>query len=112
MGTYIYMDFTYGGFGSNWNGMLAVLLAKFKANTPWAYWLLKSGDSYLVEHNLVEGRDQIWSDNANGEGTNWLGLQIMLVRDKLSGQRKWTDFIESVLDTANNGMPFNDEKRE
>eukprot|EP00971_Amphidinium_carterae_P233561 4635160-Amphidinium_carterae.1 len=31
------------------------------------------------------GRDGIWSNNQNGSGKNWLGMQLMLVRDKLAG---------------------------
>lgn len=26
---------------------------------------------------------QIWSDNLDGSGQNWLGLQLMLIRDQL-----------------------------
>jgi len=43
--------------------------------------LIATGDLYLVEHNAVYGRDLVWSDNSDGSGTNWLGLQCMLFRD-------------------------------
>jgi len=91
-------DFTYGGFGSNWAGMLAVLSAKFRPGAPWTESLLKTGDAFLLEHNSVAGRDKVWSDNHDGEGTNWLGMQLMLVRDRLSGQSSWTAYISRLVD--------------
>jgi len=91
-------DFTYGGKGSNWKGMLAVLEAKFAPNSALASELVGTGDAYLLEHNSVKGRDQVWSDNYDGEGTNWLGLQLMLVRERLSGDKRWTSWLKDLID--------------
>jgi len=102
-------DFTYGGFGSNWAGMLAVLEAKFRPGSAMADALLLTGDAFLLEHNAVMGRDKIWSDNENGEGTNWLGMQLMLVRDQLSGQQLWTNYVAGLVDTSN-GKPHSKEQ--
>jgi len=93
-------DLSFGGFGSDWAGMLAVLRAKFQAGTPCAAALVKTGDAFLLQHNTAEGSDVVWSDNRNGEGANWLGLQLMLVRDSLSGGGYWTSFVEGLIDTS------------
>jgi len=90
-------DFTYGGFGSNWAGMRAVLDAKFRPRSPLAEALLRTGDSFLLEHNSVHGRDKVWSDNKDGSGTNWLGLQLMLLRDQLSGSARWTAYLSGLV---------------
>mmetsp|Transcript_99946 Transcript_99946/g.214037 ORF Transcript_99946/g.214037 Transcript_99946/m.214037 type:complete len:752 (-) Transcript_99946:113-2368(-) len=91
-------DITYGGYGGGWRGMLAVLKAKFGAGTVMAEALLRTGDAFLLEHNAVEGRDKVWSNNHDGEGKNWLGLQLMLIRDRLSGQDAWTRYAGVFLD--------------
>ena len=91
-------DFTYAGDGSNWAGMMAVLEAKFKPGSPMAQALKMTGDSFLLEHNSVHGRDIIWSNNNDGTGTNWLGLQLMLLRDRLTGATAWTKWIEAQID--------------
>ena len=38
----------------------------------------------------------IWSDNHNGTGCNWLGLQLMLLRDELRGCRgpSWQSWLQ------------------
>ena len=103
-------DFTYGGYGSNWDAMYAVLKAKFSANSEMERMLLGTADAYLLEHNAVVGRDKIWSDNGNGDGSNWLGLLLMLLRDELRDTRtssSWTAFIEAAIDTKT-GAPRND----
>jgi len=97
-------DFTYAGFGTNWRGMWAVLQAKFRPGSRTAAALLGTGDSFLLEHNSAAGRDAVWSDNCDGEGTNWLGLQLMLLRDQLSGRRAWTDYIAELVD-RDSGTP-------
>jgi len=91
-------DFTYGGHGNNWKGMLSVLKQKFTPGSMMAEKLKQTGDNLLLEHNSVPGRDTVWSDNSDGSGTNWLGLQLMLVRDQLTGQSSWTDFAVSQID--------------
>jgi hypothetical protein len=92
-------DWTYGGYGNNWKAMLAVLQQKFSPGSPLAEKLKQTGDAFLLEHNAVSGRDQVWSDNCDGFGTNWLGLQLMLVRDTLTGRSAWTTFILSQVDS-------------
>jgi len=97
-------DFTYAGFGTNWRGMWAVLQAKFKPGSQMAAALLSTGDSFLLEHNSTRGRDMVWSDNCDGEGTNWLGLQLMLLRDQLSGRCGWTNYLNGLID-QDSGTP-------
>merc|ERR1719160_1458437 len=87
-------DRSYGGYGSNWAGMMAVLSAKFKEGSLMAEALKATGDAFLLEHNSVQGRDGVWSDNNDGTGQNWLGLQLMLVRDRLTGLNEWTNWID------------------
>lgn len=36
---------------------------------------------FLLEHNETT-RDDTWSDNYNGTGSNWLGLQLMIIRER------------------------------
>ncbi|CAK0819037.1 unnamed protein product [Prorocentrum cordatum] len=93
-------DLTYSGYGSNWNAMLAVLKIKFARGSRLADDLRNTNDAFLLEHNPVSGRDNIWSDNSDGSGTNWLGLQLMLVRDDLrsghvqdKSERSWSVWI-------------------
>lgn len=86
-------DFTYGGYGSNWAAMRAVLTSKF-SHEPLRSLLLKTSDAFLLEHNTVTGRDDIWSDNYDGTGQNWLGLQLMWLRDEISGRNEWTRFFQ------------------
>jgi hypothetical protein len=61
--------------------------------------LLLTDDAYLLEHNSKSGRDFLWSDNQDGEGQNWLGLQLMLLRDELrrlkGGSTNWTTYIQN-----------------
>ena len=78
--------------------MWAVLKAKFSPRTRMAERLLMTGDAYLLEHNSTSGRDFLWSDNQDGEGQNWLGLQLMLLRDELrrsaGKSMDWTGYIQ------------------
>mmetsp|Transcript_11536 Transcript_11536/g.24227 ORF Transcript_11536/g.24227 Transcript_11536/m.24227 type:complete len:843 (-) Transcript_11536:74-2602(-) len=91
-------DLTYAGFGSDWKGMLAVLDAKFRPGSDMAKELLRTRDAFLLKHNSVKGCDGIWSDNWDGEGANWLGLQLMIIRDRLAGQDKWASWIANLID--------------
>ena len=75
--------------------MWAVLEAKFCRGSEMATALLRTRDAFLLEHNSIQGRDNVWSDNADGEGTNWLGMQLMLLRDNLLGKQIWTSWIET-----------------
>eukprot|EP00928_Gymnodinium_smaydae_P067803 TRINITY_DN5079_c0_g1_i1.p1 TRINITY_DN5079_c0_g1~~TRINITY_DN5079_c0_g1_i1.p1 ORF type:complete len:388 (-),score=68.88 TRINITY_DN5079_c0_g1_i1:76-1239(-) len=108
-------DMSYGGYGSNWKGMLAVLRLKFKAGTACAQALCATGEAFLLEHNEVSGRDKVWSDNQEGDGTNWLGLQLMLIRDELNNatghEASWTAFFRSRLNLET-GCPCNNQWQE
>lgn len=46
-------DFTYGGYGSNWRAMRAVLETKFSEGSELAGLLLGTGAAFLLEHNEV-----------------------------------------------------------
>jgi hypothetical protein len=65
--------------------MLDVLLCKVAQHPEIAEWLLATGIAYLVEHNLVKGRDAFWSDDSDGAGQNMLGKLWMQVRSSLGG---------------------------
>jgi len=106
-------DFTYGGIGNNWQGMLTVLHQKFnpKKNRLFTSALQSTGDAFLLEHNSVRGRDNVWSDNNDGEGKNWLGVMLMLLRDELTGKTGWTDYVYSFMDPPT-GAPLNPEREQ
>jgi len=103
-------DFTYGGNGNNWLGMLAILRKKFQEGSEMAEALKMTGDNYLLEHNERSGRDKVWSDNLDGTGTNWLGLQVMILREELQHEQEkassWTKFVEPLLDVEGSGAPY------
>merc|ERR1712176_401978 len=101
-------DFTYAKHKNNWMGMYAVLKAKFARGTEMWRALEATGDTYLLEHNSHNGRDVQWSDNSDGTGTNWLGLQLMLIRDEFSGKSGWTDWARRLLDFEE-GKPRDEE---
>jgi predicted NAD-dependent protein-ADP-ribosyltransferase YbiA (DUF1768 family) len=97
----------FDGRGSNWLAMWEVLLQKFK-NTKMQNLLLKTGDAFLLEHNPRKltgrnrkGRDVVWSDDWDGEGRNWLGALLMLLRDYLRKQRGepplWEDYLAQIF---------------
>lgn len=80
---------SFGKYRSNWNAMLKVLAAKFSSPQMLKY-LLQTRDAFLLEHNSVLDRDKVWSNNSDGEGWNWLGLQLMLIREERRGSGPWT----------------------
>ncbi|CAJ1386246.1 unnamed protein product [Effrenium voratum] len=80
-------DFSYAGHGSNWAAMRHVLIHKFQ-DSELCQMLLATGNSILLEHS-PSPREGIWSDNCDGTGQNWLGLQLMLLREELRS----TDFV-------------------
>ncbi|CAE7583796.1 unnamed protein product [Symbiodinium sp. CCMP2592] len=86
-------DFEYAGFGSNWKAMASVLEVKFAPGTLMAELLDLTGDAFLLEHNEIPGRDCIWSDNQQGDGLNWLGLQLMLLREQPRKSRFWSAWL-------------------
>ena len=85
--------------------MLAVLQAKFQPGTWMEKALLATGDAFLLEHNSVTGRDNVWSDNHDGTGSNWLGLQLMLLRGTLNPKSSLLQWIDSQID-RNSGQPW------
>jgi hypothetical protein len=93
-------DATYCGFGTNAAAMVAVLQSKFAPGTNLAKRLLETGDAFLLEHNVREGRDRFWSDNKVGDGANWLGATLMVIRDRLqlvgTGTGGWSTFINTA----------------
>jgi len=98
-------DPEHGGYGTSWKAMLAVLKAKFKVNTPLGNALEKTGDDFLLCHSSDHDPNATWSDGANGQGTNWLGMQLMLIRSNRTGWKRWTTFIQSQVDTLT-GRPL------
>jgi len=105
-------DEKFNGFFSSWNAMSAVLKSKFEKD-PMKSALLRTGDAFLVEHNDVVGRDLTWSNNGDGTGKNWLGMLLMLTRDKLRGidpiksPHSWSHYISNHIDTYR-GTPKSD----
>jgi hypothetical protein len=106
-------NFQYAGFGSEWAGMLATLRAKFSPGSESAELLVSTGDNFLLFHHSAHsasGVDQIWSNSSNGEGKNWLGLQLMIVRDvlrqpafldeRLNTSARWTKFLGTLIDLS------------
>merc|ERR1712113_744043 len=79
--------------------MLAVLRAKFTQSKSCLNALLRTDDAYLLAHSGIAGRDRVWTDNAVGDGRNWLGLQLMLIRDEMwmrnGGPSTWTQYIQN-----------------
>ena len=40
--------------------------------------------------------DMVWSDNHDGSGKNWLGLQLMLLRDQIRGEERWSSWLKQL----------------
>lgn len=78
-------DFKSSGYPNSWQVMYAVLRGKFQCQKM-AQALLSTEEAFLLEHNSSGSRDNIWSNGGDGTGTNWLGLQLMLVRNELRSQ--------------------------
>ena len=104
-------DDTYSGYGCAWRAMRAVLAAKFRPQTALAASLVGTGDAFLLAHAHAPAKEGVWSDGCDGEGTNWLGLQLLLLRDSLSGESRWTDFLAAMLDLET-GLPRNADAAE
>lgn len=103
-------DPSWGGFGNSWRMMIAILRKKFTSTATLAAALISTGDAYLVEHQEGYDSDNTWSDFCDGSGSNWLGLNLMRVRDELvsadSGARvgsNWTTFIDTAYDPSSGG---------
>lgn len=94
-------DLTFTGLGSAWQAMLTVQRARFASSSQLAAALLGTGDAFLIEHSgPSSARDLVWSGSITGDGPNWLGMQLMLVRDELvqasGGRASWTPYIRNV----------------
>lgn len=100
-------DLTYGGRGSNWAAMWDVHWAKF-SSPKMREALRRTGDAFLLEHNNKAGKDSLWSDNFDGTGTNWRGLQLMLLRDQLTETGKWTAWLSKRMDLRS-GRAYNSD---
>ena len=67
-----------------------------KVGTSVAQASLDTQDAFIFEFTGSQGLDNTLSDDCTGDGKNWLGLQLMLVRDELgrkSGDGSWTEYI-------------------
>mmetsp|Transcript_74106 Transcript_74106/g.234041 ORF Transcript_74106/g.234041 Transcript_74106/m.234041 type:complete len:509 (+) Transcript_74106:95-1621(+) len=94
-------DFTYAGFGSAWRGMFAVLSAKFRPSSCWALALLRTGDAFLMEQASGGRSGRARNSSAASDSTdteNKLGIQLMVIRDRLSGESRWTEYLASLID--------------
>jgi len=103
-------DRKYDGRGSMWKAMFEVLAVKFRVGTAAAAALEMTGDDFLLCHSCEEGLDVVWSNNHIGNGMNWLGMQLMLMRSSRTGFRRWAQFIESNFDITT-GQPLDNEAR-
>jgi len=107
-------DATCVGYGNEWLASLAVLLAKFD-QASCAKALLSTGDAFLVDVRGF-GDDSFvpngeWSKcftSGDGAAGNQLGMQLMLIRDWISGRGGWTPFIEHLIDVRT-GRPHDVE---
>jgi len=96
-------DPTFAGYGGAWSAMLAVLGAKFSAETMAAQALLSTEDAFLLaraDGAEASGSERIWSDGGDGEGGNRLGLMLLLARDGLSGRCGWTTYLQGLFDLS------------
>lgn len=82
---------------NSWRAMRAVLEAKFAPNSAVAAVLLKSGDAFLLDTGEALQSDPPLEDMPE----NWIGLLLMIVRDKLSKSTAWTEYIQNVCDLEN-----------
>ncbi|CAE8604861.1 unnamed protein product [Polarella glacialis] len=103
-------DFGSSGFRNSWQAMFAVLRCKFNPGSECAKALVSTDRALLLEHNSCRCRDALWSDNGDGTGLNWLGLQLILIRDELRCQQEgcsgsWTLFLRQEFDLLS-GQPL------
>ena len=91
-----------------WDSMYNVLKSKF-ANQPLYNMLQNTNNSFIVEHNIVKGRDTRWSDDFDGTGLNWMGLLLMIIRDKarLPKNQYWTLWIKKHINIYNGSPKHN-----
>ena len=82
--------------------MLAVLRAKFQ-DPELAQKLLRTGNAFLLEHSSHPGKECVWSDGFDGSGSNWLGLQLMMVRALLCEEHAVWLWLQEVADRRRAG---------
>jgi len=86
-----------------WQTMIEVLESKFKEHTC-RLLLLHTGDSFLVALSSTAsflGGSSLWTNNQSGDGRNWLGAQLMFLRDRLleeagSTPTGWTRYMKET----------------
>lgn len=91
-------DWTYGGYGSSWSAMLAVLRAKFRPCSPLASALIETEQSFLLQLGPPEKAGvECCAGESGTSGMNCMGLQLMLVRDELQAATgalsSWTSWL-------------------
>jgi len=92
-------DTTFAGYDSAWTAMFSVLRQKFRPGSELAQQLLDTSEAFLLCHCANPGLDAVWSDNGHGGGANWLGMQLMLVRDELRKKDgRWSNAIRLGVD--------------
>jgi predicted NAD-dependent protein-ADP-ribosyltransferase YbiA (DUF1768 family) len=94
-------DLNYAGLGRD-GAMLVALKAKFSDPALQAG-LLATADAYLLEHN-EQPRDDYWSDNHDGSGSNMLGKTLMSIRGSLPGGHGEPKPSQLVLDFTRHVM--------
>jgi len=78
--------------------MLVVLKEKFNTVELKQYLINTGTDTLLLSHNMLKGLDPLWSDNKVGDGCNWTGLQLMLIRCTLyKNNKKYIECIKFLL---------------
>merc|ERR1712232_111638 len=90
-------DWHYAGQEGDWLRLLNVIREKFAQGSSYAAALLRTGSAFLLEHSSKVGDDlhRNWPDNYFCEdGLNWIGMQLMIIRDELQGEYAWTPFLE------------------
>jgi len=92
-------------FDSRWNDMWVANRIKFQVLpddpgriTKFGQALIDTKESFLIYHVDSGSRDKVWSDGGDGTGLNWMGLQLMLLRDELNGKSRrdtssWSNWI-------------------
>ena len=102
----------YGGYDSNKDLMLAILTEKFKEGTYLANKLINTHQAFLLEHNSAT-RDLVWSNNNIGNGSNLLGLILMMIRDRLNNPSNinsiWDNLFFACTGNNINGL-YNNRK--
>lgn len=112
-----HVDETFSGFKCAWQAALAVSKAKFAPGSDLAGMLLNTGDAFLLAYdadpdNGQDERGKSWYNGA--DKFNFFGLQLMLVRDELSGcglGGAWSKHIVKFLRVAD-GTIVGPRKRE